>query len=392
MQKCLIIRFGEIFLKKKNRSHFIRKLVENLNRTIEIQKISSLKIKIHFDHLLIFTEKLPSEELIILCKLIKQTFGVGNFYSGYLLEKNVEKLFEFSNKLIDFCPFNFVSFKFDVHRIDKKFYPNSLALSRDLGNIIRQRYKLKVDLSNPEKTFYVRVYREYILFLLEKENGLGGLPLGSSGKVLLLLSGGIDSPVAAYHLMRKGCQIVYCHFYVKSQGQDKIQKIIEKLSPYNNHQDEFYLINFNNLLLEISHISQPRYRLIILKRAFIRLASELAKEINAKAIATGDSLSQVASQTIESIKVIYQVSSFLTLHPLITADKQTIIKEALRIGTYELSILPYEDCCSLFSPLNPIIKPNLIEVEKMEKEIFLDLYSLKNVTFQKINAFSRRKT
>jgi len=272
--------------------------------------------------------------------------------------------------LEDYCELNFASFRLETQRIDKFFVPDSLTLNQELGDIIRQKYHLKVDLTKPEKIFSIRIYRNYILFLHQKKKGLEGLPVGSGGKVLLLLSGGIDSPVAAYQLMKKGCEITYCHFYNQTTGQEKIQQIVQKLSPYNNYQNTIYLVDFSSLLPEISHISQARYRLVILKRMFLRWADILVEKEKLQALATGDSLAQVSSQTAESLKVIYSVSKSLVLWPLIASDKQSIIQQAQLIGTYDFSLLSYEDCCFLFKPRYPIIKPKLELVEELEKEIF----------------------
>lgn len=187
---------------------------------------------------------------------------------------------------------------------------------------------------------------------------------------MLLLSGGIDSPVAAYQLMKRGCEIVYCHFYQQKEGQEKIFTLGEKLCPYNNYSNKVYLVDIQPLFTEINHISQEKYRLIILKRMFIRLACSLAQKLKIDAIATGDSLSQVASQTLESMAVIQQVSSLIILCPLISWDKKEIIAAAENIGTYDLSLKQYADCCSLFEPKHPATKPKKEIAEKLEKEIF----------------------
>ncbi|CAG8669802.1 5627_t:CDS:2, partial [Ambispora gerdemannii] len=191
----------------------------------------------------------------------------------------------------------------------------------------------------------------------KKLKGLGGLPVGSSGQILLLLSGGIDSPVAAYQLMKRGLEVNYCHFYSQQEGQEKITALGEKLQAYNSYSNNIYLIDTQPFLAEIRHISQEKYRLIILKRMFIRTACWLAQKLKIDALATGDSLAQVASQTLASLAVIQQVSSLIILQPLISWDKKEIITQAQKIGTYELSLRHYQDCCSLFEPQHPITKP-----------------------------------
>jgi len=301
---------------------------------------------------------------------LNKVFGISTFFLAYQLENDCEKLYDFVREITNYYEINFTTFKFDISRSDKTFSKNSLTLQKELGEIVVKGQGLKVNLSSPDKTFYIRIYRGFILFFTEKEKGLGGLPVGSSGKVLLLLSGGIDSPVAAYQLMKRGLEVVYCHFYHQNKGQEKIFTLSEKLSPYNNYSNNVYLIDTQPLFPEISHISQEKYRLIILKRMFIRLACSLAQELKIKAIATGDSLSQVASQTLESLAAIQHVSSLPILCPLISWDKKEIIEEAQKIGTYDLSLSKYEDCCSLFEPKHPITRPRKEIVEKLEKEIF----------------------
>nr|CAG8435682.1 12342_t:CDS:2 [Entrophospora candida] len=367
----------------------------------------------------------------------------------YQLESSFESLLSLANNLSHYCGINFTTFRLDVKRSDKKFPKNSLTLQKELGEIIRKKYDLKVDLSDPQKTFYIRIYPQFILFFSEKIKGLGGLPVGSSGQVLVLLSGGIDSPVAAYQLMKRGLEVVYLHFYHQKEGQEKISALSEKLSPYNNFSKQVYLVNAQPLFTEISHISQEKYRLIILKRMFIRCACFLAEKLAITTLATGDSLAQVASQTLESLAVIQQASisafekletlaqkitelnhnlekettndkdkknSFFRrlgqslglvkkpnplsklkrlikskcqelekivrkmreekykqinlLTPLISYDKKEIIAEAQKIGTYDLSLKSYDDCCSLFEPRYPVTKPRKEIVEKLEKEIF----------------------
>jgi len=301
---------------------------------------------------------------------LSKVFGISTFFLAYRLENDCEKLYNFVREITNYYKIDFTTFKFDISRSDKTFSKNSLTLQKELGEIVVKRQGLKVNLSNPQKTFYIRIYRGFILFFTEKEKGLGGLPVGSSGKVLLLLSGGIDSPVAAYQLMKRGLEVVFCHFYHQEEGQKKIFTLGEKLSPYNNYSNNVYLINVQPLFAEISHISQEKYRLIILKRMFVRLACSLAQELKIGAIATGDSLSQVASQTLESLAAIQHVSSLPILCPLISWDKKEIIEEAQKIGTYDLSLSKYEDCCSLFEPRRPITRPRKEVVEELEKEIF----------------------
>ncbi|CAI2199056.1 11900_t:CDS:1, partial [Funneliformis geosporum] len=256
---------------------------------------------------LIITAK-DDQELPTLIPCLKKVFGISTFFLAYQLENDYEKLCKFVENITDYYEINFTTFKFDISRSDKTFSKNSLTLQKELGEIIVKKQNLKVKLNNPQTTFYIRIYHQFILFFTEKIKGLEGLPVGSSGKILLLLSGGIDSPVAAYQLMKRGLEVVYLHFYHEKKGQEKIFALSEKLSPYNNFSKQVHLVDAQPLFTEISHISQAKYRLIILKRMFIRCAGLLAKKLAITALATGDSLAQVASQTLESLGVIQQAS------------------------------------------------------------------------------------
>ncbi|CAG8839075.1 28385_t:CDS:2, partial [Racocetra persica] len=194
-------------------------------------------------------------ELPKMASFLNQVFGISTFCLAYQLKNDLEELYNFVEKINDYYQVNFATFKFDIRRSDKTFSKNSLTLQKELGGIVARKQSLK------------------------KMKGLGGLPVGCSGKVLLLLSGGIDSPVAAYQLMKRGLKVAYCHFYHQKEGQKKILALAEKLSPYNNYTQDIYLIDVQPLFTEISHISQDKYRLIILKRMFIRLACSLAQEL-----------------------------------------------------------------------------------------------------------------
>lgn len=368
LRKCLVIRYGELFLKGKNRNYFIQKLVANITLNFQKNNFFSFNIQKLSDQLIVTVKN--EEDLPKMLSSLDKVFGISVFFLTYQLERNCEKLYNFFREITDYYKINFTTFKFDISRSDKTFPKNSLILQKELGEIMTKEQGLKVNLSNPEKTFYIRIYRSFILFFTKKIKGLGGLPVGSSGKVLLLLSGGIDSPVAAHQLMKRGLEVAFCHFYQQKKGQEKIFALGKKLSFYNNYSNNIYLINIQSLLAEISHISQTKYRLIILKRMFIRLSCSLAQKLKISAIATGDSLSQVASQTLESLAVTQRVSSLVILQPLISYDKKEIIAEARRIGTYDLSLSKYDDCCSLFEPKHPITRPKKEAIEKIEKEIF----------------------
>ncbi|WNE39936.1 MAG: putative tRNA sulfurtransferase [Mycoplasmataceae bacterium] len=385
--KNLIVRYGELFLKGENRGDFIKKLIDNITLTLQKNNFLDFNIKGLHDQLIITAENV--DELPKMLPFLGKIFGISNFCLAYQLKSGEKELINFVENISDHYEINFGNFRLNIKRNDKSFPKNSLLLQKELGAIIKEKHNLSVNLTKPEKTFFIQIYHQFILVFDEKIKGLGGLPIGSSGKTLVLLSGGIDSPVAAYQLMKRGLEVVYCHFYHQIEGQNKIFNLIEKLSPYNCYHDETYLINVQSLFSEISHISQKKYRIIILKRMFMRLACYLSQSLKIKAIATGDSLAQVASQTLESLEVVQQASSLLLLQPLITQDKETIISEAQRIRTYELSLNNYEDCCSLFEPKNPVTRPRKEVAERLEKELESDIFRWEDVLTNIIKKIER---
>lgn len=372
MKKYLIIRFGELFLKRRNRATFVNKLINNLKKSFEKNNLKSVWLEKNFDQLFINVDNLTKDENNIIEDLLKNTFGISSYYRGYLSSKDIYNDIEyFFNNLNCFLEINFVSFRTSFKRNNKKFPIDSQSLERKFGGLIAKKYNLKVSLTDYQKNIEVSIYKDFAIFLINKIKCVGGLPIGSSGRALLLFSGGIDSSVAAYNLMKRGLEVVYLHFYVDEEtNKDKIFKLVKKLEKYNNYNNEIYTINTKKILREISHIEIEDYRIIILKRMFLRYAERLANLKNIIVIANGDSIGQVASQTISSLNVIYKsIDSKLIISPLITKDKQEIIDEAKNIDVYNLAIVKYEDCCSIFQPRNPVTNPRIRIAEHLEEKI-----------------------
>jgi thiamine biosynthesis protein ThiI len=369
-KKVIVVRFGELFLKGKNRFFFVEKLKDNIKTALEKNEFVDFRISKFSDRLIINFKNL--ERLDLIEKILKKIFGISVFYVANIIDTKEEEICKFVDNIEEEMFLGVLSFKFAVKRNYKKFPLNSMELQKSLGSLIVNKYNLKVDLKSPQKTFNISIYKDFTLFFHEKIYGLGGLPVGSSGKCLLLMSGGIDSPVAAFELMKRGIEVSYIHFFQQTKGLEKITEIVEKLEVYNNYLKNIFFINSNPFFSEIRHIDrgQEKYKIIILKRMFIRLSCIIAEKNDILCIATGDALGQVASQTIESLDVISSVSSKLIICPLITYNKIDIINKSQNIGLYESSLLSYEDCCSLFLPKHPIIKPKKEDVEKIEKGIF----------------------
>jgi thiamine biosynthesis protein ThiI len=276
-----------------------------------------------------------------------------------------------------------LTFKVKAKRLDKTYSLNSMQIAKNMGGEILKHFSLfKVDVHHPYLEITIEIYNQYALFYIHKIKGMGGFPLGINGRVLLLMSGGIDSPVAGHLLMKKGMHVDFLTFisppHTDVRALNKVRKL-RKLLTLNNKIEcaKLFIVNFTKLQHEISHISNHSYQITIMRRYFIRVAMDLANKYHYDAIATGESLGQVASQTIESLTTINNVNTNkLILRPLLTYDKNEIISLARLINTYNTSILPYADACSLFVPTRPVTKPKADIAQKLELELDLisDIY------------------
>jgi thiamine biosynthesis protein ThiI len=267
---------------------------------------------------------------------------------------------------------SYKSFRIDARRADKTFPQTSVEINRRVGAYVKERSQARVDLENAELTCWIEIVEKYALIYLERLPGPGGLPVGTSGKVVVLLSGGIDSPVAAWKMIKRGCTPVYVHFhsfpYTNKESQDKAKQLARVLSQY-QLRSKIYLVPFAEVQRQIMVDTPLDTRVILYRRFMMRLAEQVARREKARVLVTGDSVGQVASQTIENIDVISRAVPMPILRPLIGDDKMEIVAVARRIGTYEISILPDQDCCSLFVPRHPETKANLSEIEHSETRL-----------------------
>src|SRR3989344_4148477 len=303
------------------------------------------------------------------------------------------------NKLNEFSDNKASSFKVQTVRSDKNFFLTSQDINEKLGKILQKKLNIKVKLKNPDLTIFVEIPQKSkkvnnnnnVLFYFNKHQGTGGLPLETSGNVIGMLSGGIDSPVACFKIMRRGAKIIFLHFhsypYTNKTSQKIAIKLAEKLALWNCARKIYFisLAEIQNYIL----INVPeKLRVILYRRSMLRIGNKLASEERADAIVTGDNLGQVASQTLENIRVIDNASELPIFRPLIGEDKQDIIKLAKNIGTYEISIEPHSDCCSVFVPKHPETKAKLSDVLAIEKKLKLKILeenAFKNLELKKIN-------
>jgi thiamine biosynthesis protein ThiI len=267
---------------------------------------------------------------------------------------------------------SFATFRVTAKRADKTFPLTSPELERRLGAFIQERTGAKVRLKGAEREFVVRILPGAALLEVARHPGPGGLPPGVSGKVVALLSGGIDSPVAAYRLMRRGAEVVLVHFHpfplLSGASREKARAIAERLARF-QHRVRLHLVPFSEVQRRIILEAPKAYRVVLYRRYMLRLAEAIAKEEGALALVTGDSLGQVASQTLENLYVVNQAATLPVFRPLIGLDKQEIVKEAQKIGTYPISILPDEECCTLFAPKHPVTRAELSVVLDTEARL-----------------------
>lgn len=361
----VLIRYGELSTKGKNRKDFIKKLDQNIR--FILRDLEGLEYKRTYDRIYI---KIHDQNPEIIKERLTKVFGISSFSFTEAVPSCLE---EIQNRCLQIAKeTDKTTFKMITKRHDKSFPLNSDGVNRAVASVILENTDLKVDVHHPELELRVEIHKDTTYITSEKIPGAGGYPSGINGKVLLLLSGGIDSPVAAYELMKRGLDVEAIHFasppYTSDAAKDKVLSLAKQVSVYNQGRMRVHMINFTALQLEIyKHAGDP-YAVTLMRRMMVRIAQEVAEKNHCLAIASGESLGQVASQTLESIACINSVISIPVLRPLICMDKQEIIELAKTIGTYETSILPFEDCCTIFDPKNPVTKPTNKKAEFHESK------------------------
>ena len=269
-------------------------------------------------------------------------------------------------------PRKFETFKIDSRRANKKYPLSSQQMNELLGDVIRTRSGQTVRLEGPELTCYVDIVEQSAFLYFRKLKGVNGLPVSSSGKVVVLMSGGIDSPVAAFKVLKRGCRAIFVHFHslphTTPESLDKVRRLVSILTEY-QYRSKIYMIPFAELQRQVVAFTPAETRVILYRRLMMRLAEEIARREGAHALVTGESIGQVASQTLENLRVISDATQLPILRPLIGEDKEEIIAVARRIGTFPISILPHEDCCSLFVPRHPETRAKLDGIQRIESRL-----------------------
>ncbi len=384
MNKVIIIRYCEIYLKKKNRSYFEILLADNIKHSLK--GIQHKFVKIPSRYLIENFDESDYDEII---SRLQKVSGVHTVSPAIKIKSDKDEIYKVA---ISLCEGKNGTFKVETNRADKTFPVRSVDLSRDLGGQILARFNnnLSVKIKNPDFVVSIDIRESGdTLIYTDVIKCMSGMPVGSAGKGLLLLSGGIDSPVAGYLMAKRGMRLKGLHFhsypYTSEAAKEKVIDLAKAVSAYSAGID-LYIVSVTEIQEAIHEKCPEDYMITILRRFMMRIAGILANQVEAQAIITGESLGQVASQTIESLTTSNAVASLPVLRPLIAFDKLDIIAIAEKINTFETSILPYEDCCTVFLPKFPVIKPRLDKVEKIES--VLDVDALIENAFKTIDKIS----
>jgi len=361
--RCVVIHYNEIGLKGKNQPLFLRRLEANLLKATVgtgVRRVEerSGRMVLPLSH---------EANWDVIRVRLRSVFGIANFSLAERVDLDMAELKAAAGKALEGRTFR--SFKVATRRAFKQFPLTSEDINRELGAFIQSQTHAAVDLEHPELTIHVELLPRDIYFSCGREAGPGGLPVGVSGRVVCLLSGGIDSPVAAHRLMKRGCQVVFVHFhsfpFLDATSRAKAVELAQALTRF-QYRSTLYLVPFGEIQREVVTGGPAPLRVVLYRRLMGRIAEQVARREHAKALVTGESLGQVASQTLDNLAVIEEAVGMPVLRPLIGSDKEEIVQQARELGTYDISIIPDQDCCRLFVPRHPATFSNLDEVRAVE--------------------------
>ena len=356
MNRVVLIKYGELTTKKGNRKFFINTLYQNLKK-----KLNNLDVKISRDISRMYIE-FSDNDLELVLKKLNQVFGIHTYQVAYKIETDSEAI---KNLAVTIMKNKTGTFKVETKRANKNFPIQSIEFSRQLGGLIlKNNDKLTVDVHNPDTTLMIEILDRYTYLYTDKYYGLGGYPVGTQPRGMLMLSGGIDSPVAGYLALKRGVKIDAVYFeaipHTSLEARNKVIDLSKKLCQYTD-QIRLHIVPFTNIQEAIYKECNPEYCITIMRRMMYRIMEKLAKRNKGLVIINGESIGQVASQTLTSMSVINSVTNMPVIRPVACLDKLEIIDIAKKIDTYDISILPFEDCCTIFVPKHPVINPNLQE-------------------------------
>ena len=381
----IMVRFGELSTKGKNKKDFIRVLANNIKNAL--RDFSNVSIETRFDHIYVVLNGNDPEPII---EVLQDVSGIHSLSLVYKTDPDIENLKKVSLELIQ--KEEGQTFKVKAKRADKSYPIISEDIIRHVAGVILANTNLKVDVHNPDILLSIEIRQEGAYVFCKTYPAAGGYPLGVGGKIMHMLSGGIDSPVAAYLLMRRGIKIECIHFasppYTNVGVIEKLKDLLSKLNKY-QLEIRLNIIPFTKIQEEIYRNADESYAITIMRRMMFRLADRLAHRRRCPAISSGESVGQVASQTLESMYTINEVTSLPVLRPVVAMDKVDIIKLARKIDTYEISIRPFEDCCTIFAPKSPKTKPSLEKSKEFEEKF--DYESLINEALDHVEVIYVKK-
>ncbi len=364
--RSIVVHYKELALKGRNRPWFVQLLVRNLKqalRGIHVTSVRSVMGRIEID-------LGPTASFDEARDRVRRVFGIANFSHAGTGPHDFQALADAI--LADLGDRQARSFRVSARRADKRIPFTSPQLEREVGGLIKVATGWPVNLDAADLTIHLEFLPGHAFYFFGKEPGAGGLPTGSSGRLTCLLSGGIDSPVAAYRMMRRGCTVSFVHFHsypiLSRASQEKVREIVTLLTTYQQHS-RLAMVAFGELQQQVVLAVPPEFRVVIYRRLMLRIAERLAKRFKARALVTGDVVGQVASQTLENMTTIAEVTPLQILRPLVGMDKDEIADEAARIGTLPISNIPDQDCCTLFTPRNPATRARLSEVLAAEQAL-----------------------
>ena len=365
----VIVHYQEIALKGKNRPWFVARLVRNLRQAVSDLDVDAVRALMGRIEIVLG----PDADWPVVKERLSRVFGVANFARAGRAPLDVDAIAR--EILADLDPGDPPSFRVSARRADKRFPLTSPQIEREVGGRIKEARGWHVDLGSPALTIHVEALAGEAFYFFGKERGSGGLPVGASGRVVCLLSGGIDSPVAAWRMMRRGCRVFFVHFHsypiLSRASQEKARELVRLLTRF-QFRSRLFLVPFGEIQQQVVLTVPPPLRVVIYRRFMMRIAQTIARQQRAKALVTGEVVGQVASQTLENLHAINEVVSMPVLRPLIGTDKEEITAESQRLGTYPISIIPDQDCCTLFTPRHPATKARPSDVAASEAALAVD--------------------
>jgi thiamine biosynthesis protein ThiI len=372
MNELLIVKYGEVMLKGNNRPFFVNALIRHIQRTIG----DTGQYRIKKGQSLLYIQPEGTADLSTASERLRKVFGVVVYHRALKVEKDLEAIKHHITGYFREVLHDSRSFKIEARRSDKTFPHRSLEMNNQLGQLVVDTFPhLKVDVHHPGVTLYVDVRKEGVYLYRDKDRGPGGLPVGTGGRATVLLSGGIDSPLAAYLIARRGVEMNAVHFhsypYTGERSKKKVIRLARQLASYTG-RFRLYVFPFTRIQEAIADHCPKEQTTVIMRRMMMRSAGKVALKSRTQALVTGESIGQVASQTMESLTVTNAAVDLPVFRPLIGMDKEEIVDLTRKIGTYNISIEPYDDCCTLFVPRHPQTKPRLDKIKESESHVDFD--------------------